>query len=148
RSLPGELRCRARSRRGARDTAIRPVTSVVQMEAAQALAAERLEESAIVATDSAKAADAGSRGIAGRTFLLRDGMWQDAAHADGNHVIAIAAYSDAYFDVIRALPETALVLREVDSVLIAGRSVSLKIGANGAESLGAAELRDLVEAFR
>lgn len=128
----------------------REVTSVTQMDAAQAFAAERLELATIVVTGASgkNAADGGARSIAGRTFELKDGVWRDAAHTDRQRVLEIAAWSDAYFEVIRALPEAALVLRELDSVLIAGRQVSLRIGTTGVESLGAAAVRRLVAQFR
>ena len=125
----------------------REVTSVAQMDAAQAFAAERLA-SVVVTGASANAVGGGARSIAGRTFELSDGVWKDAAHTDRHRVVEIAAWSDAYFELIRALPEAALVLRELDSVLIAGREVSVRVGAKGAESLSAAEVRRLVARFR
>jgi Ca-activated chloride channel homolog len=127
----------------------REVTSVAQMDAAQAFAAERLELSSVIATgNAAKAGVANVRSVAGRTFTLSDGVWRDAGHTPSHRVIEIAAYSDAYFAIIRALPETGLVLRELDHVLIAGREVSLHVGEQGGESLSAAAVRGIVSEFR
>lgn len=127
----------------------REVANVAQINAAQAFAAERLELSSIIVTGApGSATDGHMRSIAGRTFELRNGVWRDVAHTDRQRVVEIAAWSDAHFELIRALPEAALVLRELDSVLIAGREVSVRVGATGAESLSAAELRRLVAQFR
>jgi RNA polymerase sigma-70 factor (ECF subfamily) len=60
----------------------------------------------------------------------------------------IAAYSDAYFALIRQLPETGLVLRELDHALIAGRAVSVRVTDNGLKTLPDAQLRKLVADFR
>lgn len=128
----------------------REVTSVTQMDAAQAFAAERLAlSSKAIAADGAALADGSSvRRIAGRTFTLREGVWEDAGHAERQRIIEIAAYSAAYFTLIRALPETMLVLRELDDVLIAGRAVSVRVGERGVDSLSQADVRRLVADFR
>ena len=127
----------------------REVTSVAQMDAAQAFAAERLDLTAkAVLSDGANTAASGIRSVAGRTFNLTDDVWQDVTHTKENRVAEIAAYSDAYFALIRALPEAALVLRELDRVLIAGGKVSVRVSDTGESSLSAAEVRRLVADFR
>jgi Ca-activated chloride channel family protein len=127
----------------------REVASVAQMNAAQAFAAERVELDALVVTGaSGKAAGGTSRLIGGRTFTLSDDAWLDARHTDRHRVVTIAAYSDAFFALIRALPEAGLVVRELDNVTIAGREISLRIGVEGARVLSEAEMRRLVAAFR
>lgn len=126
----------------------REVASVAQMNAAQAFAAERVAPGAAVADGELKATTGRSRLIGGRTFTLRSGEWLDARHTDRHRVVEIAAYSDAYFAVIRALPEAGLVLRELDRVTMAGREISLRIGEAGSRSLSEAELRRLVADFR
>ncbi|MGH7465040.1 MAG: hypothetical protein ACREK1_07685, partial [Longimicrobiales bacterium] len=75
-------------------------------------------------------------------------VWEDAGHTPDHRVVEIEAYSDAYFALIRALPEAGFVLREVDEALIAGRTVSLRVGEKGVKSLSDAEMRRLVAAFR
>jgi Ca-activated chloride channel family protein len=126
----------------------REVASVAQMNAAQAFAAERVAPDAAVADGELKATRGSSRLIGGRTFTLRTGEWIDARHTDRHRKVEIAAYSDAYFAVIRALPEAGLVLRELDRVTIAGREISLRIGESGSKSLSEVELRRLVADFR
>ncbi|HSK21234.1 MAG TPA: VIT domain-containing protein [Longimicrobiales bacterium] len=127
----------------------REVTNIAQMDAAQALATERLALPPAAMLDvNSKAADGAGRSIAGRQFTLRAGVWEDAGHTAKHRVVEIAAWSDAHFAILRALPEVALVLREVESVLIAGRVVSLRVGEKGVRSLSEAELRRLVADFR
>ena len=118
------------------------------MNAAQAFAAQRVAPDAAAADGELKAAGGGTRLIGGRTFTLRADEWIDARHTDRHRTVEIAAYSDAYFAVIRALPEAGLVLRELDRVTIAGREISLRIGESGTRSLSEAELRRLVADFR
>ena len=126
----------------------REVTSITQMEAAQALAAGRLDATAGVSVEDAGGMRSATRMVAGRTFTLRDGLWVDARHDKTRRVVEIAAFSDAYFAVIRALPEAGLVLRELESALIAGTKVSIRVAAGGAESMSGADLRRLVADFR
>ncbi|MGH7449491.1 MAG: hypothetical protein ACRELT_18090, partial [Longimicrobiales bacterium] len=126
----------------------REVASVAQMDAAQAFATERLALDAIVVAGAASNGAAASRVIAGRTFMRKGNVWEDAGHTPDHRVVEIEAYSDAYFALIRALPEAGFVLREVDEALIAGRTVSLRVGEKGVKSLSDAEMRRLVAAFR
>jgi hypothetical protein len=127
----------------------REVANIAQMDAAQALATERLALPPAAMLDmNSKGADGAGRTIAGRRFTLRDGVWEDAGHTEKHGVVEIAAWSDAHFAILRTLPEAALVLREMESVLIAGRVVSLRFGEKGVKSMSEAELRRLVADFR
>ncbi|HKC40929.1 MAG TPA: VWA domain-containing protein, partial [Gemmatimonadales bacterium] len=47
--------------------------------------------------------------IGGRLFIMRDSTWTDLGHGDSLRVVSIAPYSDAYFALLKALPD----LREV-----------------------------------
>jgi Ca-activated chloride channel homolog len=132
----------------------REVASVAQMDQAQQLAGERLSLDAIVVTGTTAGAarapvGAGAaRVMAGRTFVLRDSVWVDMRHTGSARVVTIEPYSTAYFALLRELPELGLVLREVDSVLIAGERVSLRVQAGGMTTVSAAELRRMVTEFR
>src|SRR2546430_2400916 len=46
-----------------------------------------------------------SRRVGGRLFVRRDSVWTDVAHGDSLPVVRVAAFSDAYFALLRALPE-------------------------------------------
>jgi hypothetical protein len=63
-------------------------------------------------------------------------------------VVAVAPYSDAYFALVRALPEIAPCLGLGDDLLIAGRRSSIRITASGASAWRPGELEQLVRAFR
>jgi hypothetical protein len=89
-----------------------------------------------------------SRRIAGRLFVQRGQVWTDLAHADRITVTAIAAYSKAYFEMVRLLPEVAPYLSVGDEIVIAGRRASIRIGAEGIEVWRPGQLGDLVRNFR
>jgi hypothetical protein len=86
--------------------------------------------------------------IAGRVFRERDGVWTDVAFVEGARLIEIEAFSPAYFDVLRALPEIGPVLSEMDVVVIAGDRVALRIGEGGIDEMTSSELDELTTAFR
>jgi Ca-activated chloride channel homolog len=123
--------------------AARAVTTMAEVEAIQL----GVSASSGVAAGVGKAGP-GSRTVAGRTFRLEDGVWQDVQDAAGRRVISIVAYSRAYFDLVGALPEAALVLRELTPVQITGERVVIRVAETGTTSLSAAELARLVAEFR
>ena len=111
------------------------------LDAADALAKSRAEELA------------GPRGAAvqhvhGKLFVDQGGVWTDAAHQASFHVYEVAPFSQAYFDLVRALPELAPYLRVGDQVLVAGRRASIKVSANGTAAWSAGELQAAVRAYR
>jgi hypothetical protein len=95
---------------------------------------------------------ADARAVGGRLFGMRDGVWTDAAYestqSNGNRVIRVKSFTAAYFDLLRVLPEIEPVLRELTEVLVAGERTSVRVGSEGAETLSAAELTQLVADFR
>jgi hypothetical protein len=88
------------------------------------------------------------RAAAGRIFTLVDGVWTDAQHEAEIDILVIEAYSAAYFDVLRALPEIAPAIRELDQVLIGGASMSVQVREDGIDHISRDELAQLVERFR
>jgi len=92
--------------------------------------------------------DAVRKAVAGRLFEMRDGVWTDVAFVEGQPVTELRAFSRAWFDLIQAMPELEVVLRENKSVVIAGQNLSLKVGDEGAEELTATELQEVVDGFR
>jgi len=97
-----------------------------------------------------KAAGPGSatRTVAGRVFIRRGGVWTDAGHLDTVKVTVVRSFSDAYFSLVRALPELAPWLRAGDEVLVAGSRASIRIGPSGVREWGAGQLEQLVRDFR
>src|SRR5438874_2846082 len=89
-----------------------------------------------------------SRRVGGRLFVWRDSAWTDIAHGDSLRVVRVAAFSDAYFALLRALPELAQPAALAPAVPVAGRRVSIKIEAGGQTTWTDGELERLVREFR
>ena len=89
-----------------------------------------------------------SRRVGGRVFVWRDSAWTDIAHGDSLRVVNVAAFSDAYFALLRALPELMQAATLEPAVLVAGRRVSIKIGTGGQTEWTSGELTRLVSDFR
>ena len=86
--------------------------------------------------------------VGGRLFIMRDNTWTDLGHGDSLRVVSIAPYSDAYFALLKALPDLREAAVLEPAVLVAGRHASIKIGAGGKTSFTPGELERLVRAFR
>ncbi|HEY3219482.1 MAG TPA: VIT domain-containing protein [Gemmatimonadales bacterium] len=86
--------------------------------------------------------------IGGRLFIMRDSTWTDLGHGDSLRVVSIAPYSDAYFALLKALPDLREVAALEPAVLVAGRHASIKIGADGKRQWRPGELERLVREFR
>jgi Ca-activated chloride channel family protein len=86
--------------------------------------------------------------IAGRIFELRDDVWVDTSHREAAEAIEIVAFSAAWFDLLEVLPEIEAVLRAHENVVVGGVERSLKVGTEGAETLSAQELQEVVRDFR
>ena len=80
--------------------------------------------------------------------MWRDSVWTDIAHSDSLRVVNVAAYSDAYFALLRALPELVRAATLEPAVLVAGRRVSIKIEGSGKTTWTDGELTALVRDFR
>jgi Ca-activated chloride channel family protein len=107
-----------------------------------------------VATDRLRSLSGGStsspstRRVAGRLFIQRGQVWTDIRHTDRISITDIAAFSPAYFDLVRQLPEIARYLSAGAEVLIAGQRQSIRIAAAGIEAWSPGQLEDLVRNFR
>jgi Ca-activated chloride channel family protein len=88
------------------------------------------------------------RRVHGRLFVKIGDVWTDAAHQDSLRVIEVAPFSEAYFQLVRALPALAQYLRLGDEVLVAGRRASIKVTASGTTAWRAGQLDAVVRAFR
>jgi Ca-activated chloride channel family protein len=86
--------------------------------------------------------------VGGRVFAWRDSTWTDIGHGDSLRVVTVAAFSDAYFALLRALPELRAAATLEPAVLVAGRRVSFKIAAGGKTTWSDGELAALVRDFR
>jgi len=88
------------------------------------------------------------RRAGGRLFIRRGRVWTDVAQADRITVTDVAAYSKAYFELVRQLPEVAPYLPVGDEVLIAGRRASVRVGGSGIEVWQPGQLAEVVRNFR
>ncbi|MEX2156460.1 MAG: VIT domain-containing protein [Gemmatimonadales bacterium] len=86
--------------------------------------------------------------VGGRLFIWRDSTWTDLGHGDSLHVVTVAPYSDAYFALLRALPDLVQAAALEPAVLMAGRRASIKIEASGKTRWLPGELERLVRDFR
>jgi Ca-activated chloride channel family protein len=117
---------------------------VSSLSAADRAATKQANELAVSGT----AASRPVRRVGGRLFVRSDSVWTDASHRDSLRVVEVAPYSDAYFALVRALPEIAPYLAVGDQVVIAGKRASVKIAASGTTTWQTGRLEALVRAFR
>lgn len=83
-----------------------------------------------------------------RLFLLRGSVWTDVRHPDRIPVTAVAAFSPAYFALVRMLPELAPYLSVGEDIVVAGRRRSIRIAHHGIETWQPGELAELIRTFR
>jgi Ca-activated chloride channel homolog len=88
------------------------------------------------------------RSVAGRIFVRRGGVWTDALHRGSLQVTVVAPYSDAYFALVRALPELRRWLGAGNDVLVAGRRISIRVAPAGLSTWRSGELERVAAAFR
>jgi len=115
-------------------TAFRRAEASSKMAQATSLSAadEAAEERMVNAAPSSPGGrSVESKRAGGRVFIHRDGVWTDLAHKPTQRVVTVAAYSDAYFALVRAMPELAPCLGVGDTIVLAGRSVSVRIATGG-----------------
>jgi Ca-activated chloride channel family protein len=86
--------------------------------------------------------------VGGRLFIWRDSTWTDLSHGDSLRVVTVAPYSDAYFALLRAMPDLGQAAALEPAVLVAGRRASIKIQAGGKTAWRPGELNALVRDFR
>ena len=89
-----------------------------------------------------------TRRIGGRLYILRDSVWTDLAARETQRTVTVAPFSDAYFALLRSLPELVPAVSLTPGVLVAGRQVNVKIAAGGVESWKPGELDRMVADFR
>lgn len=89
-----------------------------------------------------------TRRSGGRIFVMRGQVWTDIAHTDRITVTEVEAYSRAYFDLVRQLPELAAYLPVGEQLLIAGKRASIRVAITGVQAWKPGQLADLVRNFR
>jgi len=89
-----------------------------------------------------------TRRLGGRLYILRDSVWTDLGADSTRRTVTVAPFSDAYFALLRSLPELTPAVSLTPGVLMAGRQVNVKIAAGGTDSWRPGELDRLVADFR
>ncbi len=126
----------------------RASTSSKLSEANSLAAADGAADERLTSLEPAANSAGRTRRVSGRLFILQGAVWTDVGHADRISVTEIAAYSQAYFDLVRQLPEVAPYLSVGDTVVIAGRRESIRIAPSGIEDWRPGQLAALVRNFR
>ncbi len=86
--------------------------------------------------------------VAGRLFILRDGLWTDLWHTESLRVVRVEPFSDAYFALLDRLPELKPYWQAFDRVLVSGKSASIALDAQGVATMSAGDLDRLARDFR
>ncbi len=126
-------------KRAAEAKALRDVTSMGKLAAAEALLEERVRQDRDAAS---------TRMVAGRLFRLESGVWKDVAITADKEVLRVKAFSEAYFQILGALPELKPLFGTLSPVVVGGREIALEVGDEGIEKLEQGRLRELVAQFR
>ncbi len=107
------------------------------------------ELSAAAASDLVRGEGAPATRQAGdRLFVLRDSVWTDIRNPDRIPITAVAAFSPAYFELVRMLPEIVPYLSAGEQVLVTGRRSRVRISRQGVEAWKPGELAALVRNYR
>ena len=134
----------------------REVVQLSQLDSMERAAAREIPTNGLAQVDVKTGGVAGRLGetktmlLAGRSFMLRDSIWTDAGIRAGQKTIDVLAYSDAYFAILRALPELKPYVTLGD-VAIGGSAVTVRMHAvrpGGVMKMTDADVAALVTQFR
>jgi len=115
--------------------AVQASKAVAQRQQVASAAALEVAEEAAAGRLGALANSAETRLTGGRIFVRVDGVWRDGRVRDGVRTLRIRPFSDAWFELLRLLPELEPVLAEMEQVMIGGERVTLAIVEDGGERL-------------
>jgi Ca-activated chloride channel family protein len=118
-----------------------------EAKAASAMRSARTLSEADAAVPSARAEGIMSRRVGPRTFVLRDSIWTDARLAEGTRMVKVKAYSEAYFALVRELPDLAAPFALGDQVVVRGTKVAIAVTPDGVERMSTAEIASVVAAW-
>jgi Ca-activated chloride channel homolog len=123
-----------------------PAPRDAQFDAARLASAQRsvstmAKMDSMSVADSRRSTDANEQKVGGRTFRLDSGVWTDVRPAGTTRAVTIKAYSKAYFDLLKQLPELSSIMGLGEQITVVGRGVVISIRtASGTETLSGAEL--------
>ena len=73
-------------------------------------------------------------------FVLRDGVWSDTRQSASSRVMKVKAFSNAYFALVRRLPELGRLFGVGAEIRVQGRAVTIEVGSDGLSELDDAAL--------
>ena len=80
-----------------------------------------------------------------RVFTLVDSTWIDLRSNDSLSVTKIKPYSEVYFELLKSVPELSPIFALGDKVIVAGKSVLIRLDETGVEKLAKAEFDALAK---
>jgi hypothetical protein len=83
--------------------------------------------------------------VGDKTFVKFRGYWVDTALKEGMETVKVKWGSDAYFALLRAMPELKKPLALGENVIVVIGKKALIIGAEGKESLSEEEVREFTK---
>ena len=147
---PGQVALRGRAPGRANDlgAAAAPAPQVQAFEAAKAASNMRSVQT-LAEADAYEMRREGSasRRVGTRSFVLRDSVWTDARFTEGTRVVTVQPYSEAYFALVRELPDLAPAFALGERVLVRGTKVAIAIAPNGVAQLTRAQIGEIVAAW-
>jgi hypothetical protein len=116
-------------------------TGAQAFESARTSALQRSASTLETAAD----ASANVRNAAGRTFVLRAGVWTDVGDAGADsRLVRVQPFSELYFTLMQEIPELREILALGERVLVHGKRVRIELHPDGATRLGESDLNAIV----
>jgi Ca-activated chloride channel family protein len=143
-SAPAEAQVGAMSfNRADRSSRLRQATTMGEAEAAMASGEVKAASRGGTEADSEGAV----RHVDGRLFVARSGEWRDIRLEENVNVVALAPFSDAYFEILRRVPELRAFFALGERVIIAGDGVALRLTPEGLTKWEPEKLSSVLRGF-
>lgn len=122
-------------------------TSADYASANSASEARKFSDRAQVRFDSVASNPSRERVIGGRRFAALGTGWSDI-NQRAQRIVTVEAFSPAYFALLKALPELRDAAVLGDDVLVAGKSVSVRIHRTGQTTMAGSDVMQVAKDFR
>ncbi len=86
--------------------------------------------------------------VGSKTFKLTNGVWMDTEHSPDNELVKIKRGSQAYKEILKAMPHLTGCFELGKEVIVTIGEYSIKIGDEGKSDLTQEELTQLLEAYK
>ncbi len=143
-SVPAEAQVGAMAfKRADRSSRLRQAASMDEAEAAMVGGEGKAMGPWGIGVDSEGAV----RHVDDRLFVARAGEWRDIRLEEGVYVIELASFSDAYFEILRRVPELKAFFALGERVIIAGDGVALRLTPEGLTKWEPEKLNTVLRGF-